>query len=228
MQTKGIKYSNIRIGFINGMNTTYEEALAHLEYIRKFTGEMSVEGVYNHSHTWFGDLVEIGALNYAGFAPNTADLLIENWTRFHEENINNPDAKYLQFAHSMGTILTRNALEQVPQEIRDRIIVVSIGPAVVISKDLCYESTPYASKNDFIHLGENIFAYITSGSMSNETDNRQILENYLKVAENKKHLKLLDQHPDSGLIGHSFQDPVFAKIISENIQEYLDKKGDYK
>src|SRR5581483_1318038 len=121
IETEGFKYLHLRIGFINGMNTTFEEAQSHLEHIRKFTGGMSVEGVYNHSNTALADAVEIFTLNYAGFAPRTAELLIENWTRFHEENINTPDAKYLQFAHSMGTILTRDALAQVPQEIRDRI-----------------------------------------------------------------------------------------------------------
>lgn len=223
IETEGIKYSNLRIGFINGMDTTLEEALSHLEHIRQFTGGMCVEGVYNHSNTAFIDGLEILALSYGGSAPVTSSLLLENWTRFHEENINNPDAKYLQFAHSMGAILTRDALAEAPQEIRDRIIVISIGPAVVIPKELCYESIPYAGKNDVVHLGENIFAYIVSGAFSN--DDQKSMERYAELVKGKQELVLLEQHPQSEGMGHSFQDPTFYKPIEDHVVNYLNSGG---
>lgn len=226
IETEGIEYKFMRIGFINGMGNSYEDSMNSLRHIKTFVGDMKIEGVYNNSNGIAVDLAEIFLLNYGGIAPVTSDLLIENWTRFHEENINNPEAKYLQFAHSMGTILTKDALMKAPQEIRDRIIVVSIGPAVVIPKELCYESIPFASGNDIVHFGENIFAFVASGAMSN--DDQQSLERYAKLIESKQQLTLLEQHPESEGMGHSFQDPTFDQPIGDNIAEYLNNNGQYR
>ncbi len=219
-KTEGIKLTYKRIGFIPGMNTSFEEFKSHLNHIKKFAGDMSIEGVYNHSNGKGIDLAEIFLLNYGGTAPLTADLLLENWTQFHLENVDNPDAKYLQTAHSMGTILTKDALEKAPKEIRDRVIVVAIGPAVIIPKELCYESYSYASKNDLVHLGEDLYMYCLR-VCNDDSHQEELLK---QLAANKQRLILLDPHPDSEGMDHACESPTFDEPLERHIKTYLEVK----
>ena len=223
VQTEGTKYHGVRIGFINGMNTSFEAGKSHLYHVKKFAGDMSIEGVYNRRNTLVVDSSEIFLLNYAGFAPVTADLLLENWTQFHEENKDNPDAKYLQFTHSMGTILAEVALQKAPQEIRDRVIVVAMGPAVIIPEGLCYKSFHYASKKDIVHYGENLYKLFLASS--NESEREELLK---QLIESKRRLILLDSHPDATGIDHDFESPTFDERLKHHIDEYLKQKGKYK
>jgi hypothetical protein len=219
VEVPGFERVDKRIGVANGMNTSLEECYQHLEYTKKLASGMRIEGVYNHSNgPWgIGDLLEIAFLNYPGVAPITADVLIENWARFHEENKNNPNAKYLQIAHSMGTILTRNALRKAPKEIRDRVIVVCIGTAIVIPDELCHQSFAFASKRDFVHLGEDVYTYFIR-IFSDEPQQRELLQQLL-VSKGK--LIVLDPHLDAKLMDHDYESPTFTKEIKDIIEAYL-------
>ena len=225
VETEGIEYRYMRIGFINGMNNSYEDCMRSLEYIKTFVGDMKIEGVYNHSNSFVGDLAEILLLNYGGVAPVTAELLIENWTRFHEENKDNPDAKYLQITHSMGTILTKDALQKIPKEIRNRVIVVAIGPAIVIPENLCYDADHYASKQDIVHLGENL-ATLAGANLLDDVQRAEVIR---KFEENKNRLILLDPHANykKGL-DHELESPTFFSKLGEHTGEYLQREGQYK
>lgn len=185
---------------------------------------MSFEGVYNRSNSAFGDLLEVFFLNYAGIAPNTADLLLENWKRFHEENKDNPDAKYLQFTHSQGNILARDALMRAPQEIRDRVIIVAIAPAVIIPKGLCYERYHYASEKDIVHYGENLYT-VTMASFNDESERVQLLEQLIK---NKNDLIILKAHPDATGIDHGFQSLTFLPVLKHHLDIHKVNKGIYR
>ena len=222
-QTDGMKFKGLGIGFINGMKTSCVEHWSHLNHLKKHAGELSIQGVYNHSNSTVVDLLEIFALNYGGIAPITANLLLENWTQFHEENKDNPRAKYLQFTHSMGTIQTKTALERAPQEIRDRVIVVAIGPAVIIPENLCFDSYHYASKKDGVHLGENIVTLGAVGSL-NQAWQREAFE---QLIENKKQLIILEPHPDATGMDHDFESPTFEKVIKGHMEDYFTNKGQY-
>jgi hypothetical protein len=171
--------------------------------------------VYNQSHGPVIDVFEVITLNLPGASPNTSDLLLENWTVFHKANIDNPQAKFLQFCHSQGAIHVRNALTKAPQEIRDRVIVQAFGPAAVIGDELCFRADHYACKGDLIPLAEIAFASCTRKTM-----------NVLPVFEN--HLKIIwvDPHPDTKS-PHDFQNPAFDEIKSDMIQNYLKRKGVY-
>ena len=214
---EGIRYLDRELGFINGMNTSLVEGYSHLKYTQRSAGDLASQGVYNHSNGAIGDLFEIFALNYAGIAPITADLLIENWTQFHERNKDNPNAKYLQITHSMGNILAKAALQRAPAEIRERVIILAIAPAVVIPKGLCHKSFHYASKNDIVHYGEDLHTLSTAG-FDDEPGRKELLE---QLAENKQRLILLDPHPDATGIDHDCESPTFKERIDRHIQDYL-------
>jgi len=207
------------IGMINGMNTTDEFAKGHATYLKSFA-DQDIERVYNRTHGPLVDLAEVFFLNYLGISPNTSKELKANWTAFHEKYKDNPKVKYEQFCHSQGAIQVKNALESVPKEIRDRIIVIAIAPAVVISKKLCYDSYNYASKKDIVYLGEQI-------CFSDMLDGIPIKSTVVSLNQ-KKELILLDPHPDAKGIDHDFQSPTFKKRIKRHITDYLAQNGEYE
>src|SRR5579862_2976775 len=208
-QTEGKKLPGIGIGFINGMNTTLEDALHHANHIRKFAGDIdiSIDGVYNHSNGAVVDSLEIITLNYEGHAPNSANLLVENWTKFFEEN---PDGEYLQFAHSQGSIILAAALSMVPQDIQSKITVVTVGTAKVIPKYLDCESYPYRSESDWIHRGEDLYVLMQILSSQDEEYRNAILMDF---EEAKKRLIVLKRHPDAKGIDHDCESPTNDDIF---------------
>ncbi len=224
IKTEGVKKPGAQIGFINGMNTSVSESMSHMEHLRQFVGDLHIEGVYNHSNTPPVDVAEIFLLNYAGVAPNTGKLLVENWSRFHKENEHNPDAKYLQFTHSMGNILTKDALQMAPQEIRDRVIVVAIAPAAIIPVGLCHDAYHYASLKDLVHYGENVHT-VTIAAFNAEEEQTAM---WTQLGKNKDQLVLLDPHEEAKGMDHGFESPTFSKSVKDHIQMYLgikDKQG---
>lgn len=220
--TEGTRPTTWRIGGINGMATSYEEMKERREYINQFVPGQSIDWVYNKSNSPPIDLCEIFTCNYPGFSPNTANLLIDNWTKFHEENSSNPNAKYLQFCHSQGALHMNNALMQAPPEIRDRVIVVAIAPAKVVPKELCFKSFNYASKYDLVPLG----ALFQAGLFDLEEVG---VSNRVQLAlKDKEQLILLDPDPDAKGIDHDFMSPTFRELIEQHIKDYINNKGEYK
>jgi hypothetical protein len=122
----------------------------------------------------------------------------------------------------MGTILTKDALQRAPQEIRDRVIVVAIGPAVIIPKGLCYDSFHYASEKDIVHLGENIYK-LSVAAFNDESEQQELLQ---QLIENKQRLILLKPHPDATGIDHDFESPTFDEVFQDHIKKYLKQKGE--
>lgn len=218
--TSGERPSSCRIGGINGINTSLDCAIGHADYIGGLTSGKSIDWVYNNSHGILADLFLEVPLNYSGMSPNTANLLKDNWVAFHKENKDNPKAKYLQFCHSQGVIHVKNALENAPQEIRDRVMVVAIAPAMVIPKELCFRSSNYASKKDIVPLGEVLFAGLNEPEIKKE-----LLETAL---EYRKELILLDPHPDATGIDHDFQSPTFKILIKDFITDHVNCNGEYE
>lgn len=220
--TPGIRVSNCRIGGINGMNTSLAEAISHANYLNEIASNHSIDWVYNHSNGVAKDLAEIFTMNYAGYSPNTEKLLRETWIQFHEENKNNPNAKYLFFCFSQGTIHAKNTLLSLPEEIRKRIIIVAIAPAAIIPKDLCYDSFNYASKKDIVPLGEATFASIVG---SGQDGRSELLQTAL---DHREQLIYLDPHPEATMLDHEFQSPTFADIIQTYVDDHISKNGEYK
>lgn len=218
----GEVFSHMRMGGVNGIATSLKDATAHAKYLAKLANGHSIEWVYNRSHGSVLDLAEVFTLNYAGFSPHTSDLLQETWLEFHNQNIKHPEAKYLQFCHSQGAIHVRNALEKLPKEIRNRVIVVAIAPAAIISKELCYEAYNYASKKDVVNYGEFFWA---SAFDSTECGTSKIVE---RILELRSQLILLDPHPDATGLDHDFQSPTFMEVILRHMNNYIKKNGRYK
>ena len=213
---KGNRDKSILITFINGIDNSFEESKSSAEYIQSFTSNHEINGVYNHSNGKGLDLMESLFINYNGYSPTTKDLLAEKWIEFHEDNKDNPNAKCLHICHSQGAIHTYNTLMHLPEEIRNRVIVVGIAPGKVITKDLFYDAYDYASKNDIVHLGEDLVAQITADL--NDTDREKILHT---LSESKAQLILLEPHKDATGLDHEFISPTFSNVIKFHLRRYL-------
>jgi hypothetical protein len=219
--TGGTKNPRIGIGGINGMNTSLNEAINHADYLAQFAPNLSINWVHNRSHGPLLDLAEIFSLNYTGHSPNTAPLLQKEWEAFHQANADRPNAKYLQICHSQGALHVRNALMHAPKEIRDRVIVIAIAPAVVISKKDCYQAVNYACKGDIVPHGELAYLGFFEGDRPEPSKTMEA------AIERQGTIIWLDPHPDTKNV-HDFQNPAFIQILKNKIEDHLIHNGEYK
>jgi len=217
--TLGKREPHIRIGGINGMHTVFDEALAHANYLSSFAHGQSIDWVHNASHGLVLDLSEIALLNFQGISPNTAELLRNNWESFHQANLDRPNAKYLQFCHSQGALHVRNALMQAPKEIQDRVIVVAVAPAVLLTDEICYDATNIACKGDVIPYSE------LSRQSSMDADEPLQTKRMEELMERYKDLILVDPVPETEY-AHDFQNPAFKKKINDIIEDYIKSNGE--
>lgn len=225
LDSEGRADPHLGIGMINGMCNKQDKVIENRDYLNGFIPGMSIDCVWNKTHGIVFDMAEILFLNYAGGSPHTSDLLMAKWTEFHLNNLNDPDVKYLQFCHSQGTIHVYNTLQAAPQEIRNRIIVVGIAPAAVVTDDMCFRSFYYASKKDFVYLGELLRADIQG---SERSDYERAMMKIEIVQKLKSKITFLDPHPDATGIDHDFVSPTFAQAIQQRIDEYFSQNGVYK
>lgn len=118
----------------------------------------------------------------------------------------------------------RNALAAVSPEIRDRIIVVAIAPAVIVPDDLCFSSFNYASKNDPIPITEGAL----TGALQIGLDAPPVRTIEMFSKEVYKELILLDPHPDAPKFDHAFTSPTFKDVIEEHLKSYISQYGPIK
>ena len=222
INTTGERNSRLRIGGINGVNTSWDEAFSHAKYIGELALGKSIEWTYNRSHSLLVDLAEVMHLNYLEYSPTNANVLLENWITFHKENQKRPNAKYLQIAHSQGALHVRNALLEAPPEVRNRVIVVAIAPAGVVPQAYCFRSFNYACEGDAIPAYESVNIY------------RQYLKRlvsereYNTVMARRKELIILKRHPNATGSPHDFEGVSFRERIQFHITDYLEHKGEYR
>jgi hypothetical protein len=227
-RTPGDYHQSVRIGGINGIGNSLCDAVVNAEYLRSFTKEFAVEWVYNCTHNILVDAAEAVVLNLSGSSPNNEKLLQENWLAFHEENKNNPHAKYLQNCHSQGAIHVKNALEGTPKQVRERVIVIAVAPATIVPSDLCYKSYNYASKSDlvpnagiYLNMSKNIVIdHLKSIHVGTNKDSQETKNLHYELI-------LLDPHPDAQGIDHNYQSRTYFKVLLHHIEDYLNRRGIY-
>lgn len=217
LPTLGISDDRALILGINGISTSLQEALAHQAYLNSLAGEtIGIDFIYNHSHSKFIDILETALFNYGGFSPNVEKLLVSAWMEFHEKNKGHPERKILQICHSQAALHVYNALANLPKEITDRLIIVSIAPAKIFPEACCHRLVQYASKRDCIYLAELTHAGFF------DTNEVKVSERSQKILEEMENLILLDPHPDAKGLDHGFESPTFKPILEAHLREYLE------
>jgi hypothetical protein len=213
-QIPGIELARGKIGGINGVGNNFADANKNGMYLRDRSGGYHIEWVHNRSHSTLVDVAETVYFNYQNVSA-PAELIKANWIQFHQEHVNDPGAKYLQFCHSQGATAIKTALLDLPKEIRDRVIVVAIAPAVVIPKGMCFASFNYASKNDLIPYAEVALHIASDDPLVREVAQQ-------KWEEIKNELILLDPHPDATGMDHKFESPTFKRIIEGHLEGFVE------
>lgn len=212
------------IGWINGVANSFDDFKTSGHYIQKLAGGSLVSGIYNHSHTIVIDLLEAACLNHGfGFSPVTAKLLQKEWQDFHEYNIDRPNAKALQICHSQGAIHVKNALQNCPLEIQDRVIVIAIAPGAIVPDKLCFKAYNYASEKDIVYKFEPSRPTLLPGVI----DDVLIPRFGEPILPARDELILLPSHPDSKGIDHEFQSLTFRPIIEKVLEHYTERQGQY-
>lgn len=205
-----------------GMNTSSTEAQGRGVYLSNLSDGSKVTVVYSScGPILFDTFYTVGqAVNVT--PPDTVAYYQELLEQFHTDNQDNPNAKCFLNPHSRGTIPLRKALENSPPEVRDRVIVVAIAPAVIIPDELCFQSFNYASKNDPVpHLLHN---YLHSSLTNVADEGIADLKPFLTALEKEQEqLILLDPHPDGSYFGHAYEDPIFEKALKHHLKEYLEE-----
>lgn len=186
---KGITFCN---GIMNSFNESYESA----KHISQLGGGALVGGIHNSTHGLSNDLYEcfVSLFFFRGTQPSK--LIQQEWDDFFAKN--DSDAVLLHFCHSQGAILTRNALNDYPEELRKRIIVVAIAPAAYISPDLCNEVHHYVSNRDFIPYFD-----------------------FRGRVECKDTIHYLEADKKAGIWDHSFNSPTYQDTIQRHLDAYL-------
>ncbi len=220
---EGIEYYAKRIGFINGMDTSFQEATKHAQYISDLSGSAAIEYVHNKTHGKALDLAEIFLLNYEGHSIHTANQLVENWTRFAEEYKDDPDAIYLQIGHSQGMIHIDNALNQAPPEIARRVDVLGIAGAKAIPSEICHHAINYESTKDIVPLAGRIVDLIQCQLRALlKTGTLVILYNPENDQKALGQTTILNPHPNTpDNLDHGFRNPTYKERLEDQLKNYL-------
>jgi hypothetical protein len=101
---------------------------------------------------------------------------------------------------------------------------VAIAPAVVVPRDLCYDSFNYASKNDLVPIGELLSLY-WQACYAGESEREELL---MIIAEIQKEIIWLDPHEGATGHDHEFQSPTFRGVIEKHLNDYYEQQGEYR
>ena len=179
---------NGRIGYINGMGCSFEQAVKDAVRLSDHIAQQyNLHCIHSSYH---GSVA----------SENAVKLLKQQWIDFFK--LHSSASKYLQICHSNGATHVKNALESMDEAIRQKIIVVSIAPAVFLPKGLCLQSFHYLIKNDPIP----IFA-LFSKRMFNQTDEGVIV---------------LPDHED-GSHPHDPHGSSYTNAIEKVVRKYIDE-----
>ncbi len=188
-----------RIFFQNGINCSKSGAEKRARMLSQYAGGVNIHVNYNETRGFVYDLGRsILELKFAASA-KAVNNLKEQWYDFFSQDDENCA---LQFCHSEGVIIVRNALDSMDKKVRKRIIVVAIAPAALIDKRLCHSVHHYISKREFVHF----------------FDAKGWQENFDTIT-------VLDPHPNAKLHDHKFNSPTFQNIIKARIEKYINNPG---
>ena len=195
------KINDSAIFFVNGVNTTLDEAQRSAKYISEFANDSEVVVIYNATHGLFQDLDEARA-NIRGLISEPGVNVVTGVNSYFKSHTSQ-DAMITVFCHSQGVAIVSNALRYISQEYRDMTIIRAIAPSVRIPDDTVADVQHYKSDADGIL---KVIERFTQTSI--EGDN-------VITVESK------DKHP---LTSHSFKSENYAETISYNAYETVRNK----
>ena len=190
-----------RICFINGIGTSFEDSVEMATFISTCARDYKVYGIHNAPNGLFADILECGFL-YKGVHTPPVRMQLNEIRDFARDFRYDDKARYLCIVHSAGAAQFRNALIEVPKSIREKIIVLAIAPARIISEELCARSWNYVSKyHDFV-------PYLKKWFFGGEPHQHELI-------------KLPRKEGAPWLFDHSFLSPTFQGVMDKQIQQFI-------
>lgn len=208
------------IFFVNGILTKLGEAVDYAKLVSEYAGGAPVRGIYNNKKRFGLDFLSaaIGAL---GIRRHPSDLLEEELLKFMNKHPNSSE-KALIVCHSDGATHVYEFLKRF-KEYENRVIVLAIAPATVITKDLCFKSNNYRSK-DIVPFLRPIAPWL---SKTNALSLLLSIGFKSRDFESLKELEYLEPLTDGWMI-HSFSNVTFKSTLESKIAEYLNERGNWK
>ena len=189
--------SNKHIGCSFGIFTSFEDHKEYVHRLSDYGGGIPIHSTYNATHG-LKDIREAHmGLNL--IATDPALLMANRWKETLEQS---KDASYLEITYSQAAINCRNALLITPEEMRNRITVVTLGAAAYIPSNFCDKAYNYKSTHDSI---PNIQRMIG------------------KIKNPEADIIILPRRAGSSFFDHCFFSPTYQPVVEKHIREYLEK-----
>ena len=185
----------------NGVGNQWGDLGEKAHRISLYSG-YNTRGVYNATHSLPIDGHEaLRNLNSHAMTP-PAYLLQQQWTYYFDND--KTGAPLFQMGHSQNTAQIRNALENYPKELRDRIIVVAIAPLAYIPPNLCMKVTHYVCRSDPV-------------TWIDRKGKQACKDTIIYVPRNRKAKQSC----------HEFLNPIYSNYIQREIYKYQDLLQNY-
>ncbi len=198
---------------INGIRTSYEEAIDMGKYVSNMAGGRNVHILYNQSHGTYTDLNETPSLLEGGRA-KPAKMLQSFIELAH--SIHGKDLSMLILSHSQGASHTFNALSRLSDEVRKCVHAINIAGVRHIPTTFAQSSINYRSSyfRDIVPMMQYVWYFFHPNPVQ-----------YAKTFIGKKNIRVLKSLPQSPALDHSFLSPTFNNSMKLSIDNYLKGKG---
>jgi len=193
---------NIRIGWINGMATTYRRSRQLANHLSMLTKGHNIHGVYNSTCNPIADFGRCVAELLFKIPMDPGYLLHKQWDSFLKDAP--AEVRCLQFCFSEGAIQVKNALKTYNQKLRQQIFVVAICPGGYIDPATC---------GDVLHYRARFYR-----------DPVPYLDVLGMIKEAGK-IVTLESHPSAAWFDHDFTSPTYKEYIRAHTENFLQNKG---
>jgi hypothetical protein len=187
----------VAVTAVNGILNSLEDSLNFGKNISRSHGNVYVDMIYNSSHGFFSDILEV-VMDAVGIPSRPARLLASQWRSLLQAKT----GSIHHYAHSQGGTITKNALSLLTSEERSHIHVMTFGSSSLIGEKEAGSVANYAHNRDIVPM----FGMI----------------NYLKARVfGSSHVHFMGR--PFGRPRHSWEEDCYSNLIHERGIDFIDK-----
>ena len=198
---EGKVHSNVVFIFINGVNTSVDEALYNAKVISEKLNGYQVHVVHNSTHGLVGDLVDFGYEKMGG------QTNIVNLSHKEVKTFLDAGKDVVLFPYSEGNVIAKNAYMHLNSQETSRIEVHGIAVPEIHEDGSLKKVRNYISKNDWV----------------------AIMGNFVKcrkaAKEEASHVEFLAPHSWNPLKEHSFMGETNQEALQKSCDDIIDRYG---
>lgn len=143
-----------RITFINGINCNYNKALDLASIISTYHRYNKIHFVCDETQGLANDFLDSASLLVLNHSSEAVIKLTELWCNLFKEmdEPNHPDCQVTAFAWSRGGLVTKLALEKLPDHLRAKMVVYTFGTPAIINSGKEKKVVQFDNTGDYISL----------------------------------------------------------------------------